>query len=101
MCTILWWIHRNLDNVWITGNVGSTQYTFSGLPSGKYFVGGYDNNGTKIFDGNFYKATENILIKENSKSKLYEYYDSFSLIPLMIHENYVQILHSRKIGNTF
>ncbi len=35
-----------------SGDVNSTQFTFTDLPSGKYYIGVYDNTGAKILDGN-------------------------------------------------
>lgn len=53
-----------LDSIWVVikdsayvdsltffrGNSNTRNYTFEGMPSGRYFVGVYDNNGVKIMD---------------------------------------------------
>ncbi len=44
-----------------TPNVNSSQYTFTGLPSGKYYIGVYDNTGTKILDGSGIVNTDIVL----------------------------------------
>jgi hypothetical protein len=49
-----------------TANVNAAEYTFTGLPSGKYYIGVYDNSGTKIMDGSGIVNTEILLASSSN-----------------------------------